>query len=125
MIIRKFDPKDFEQLQRIHERFYKDEFTFEDFCHAFMDFFVVVEDDEIICAGGVRAIAESVIMTNKDSTPRTKQRALIQMLQAQLFTCGRLKYSQLHAFIQDKNWERHLLEVGFKECKGRAIFIEV
>lgn len=125
MIIRSFQDDDFEKLKQIHERFYKDEFSFNDFCHAFINFFVVMEDTEIVCAGGVRAIAESVIMTNQDAKPRIKQRALTQMLQAQLFTCGRAKFTQLHAFVQDRNWERHLIDAGFKSCKGRAVFIEV
>lgn len=125
MIIRSFQEDDFEKLKLIHEKFYKDEFSFSDFCHAFVNFFVVVGDDEIICAGGVRTITESVIMTNKDVSPRVRQLALKQMLQAQLFTCSRMGYHQLHAFIQDEGWKRHLLKNGFKECKGRAIFIEV
>jgi len=125
MIIRSFDPRDYEKLQRIHERFYKEEFSFDDFCSKFMDFFVVVENDEIVLAGGVRAIAESVIMTNKDIPVEIKRRALLTMLQTQLFTCGKLGYSQLHAFIQDDNWKRHLIKAGFKPCKGDALFIEV
>lgn len=125
MIIRAFRPDDMIQLKEIHEKYYKEEFPLADFCTAFIDFFVVVEDDVIITAGGVRAIAESILMTNKDMSPRTRQRALLQMLQTQLFTCSKLKFTQLHAFVQDKTWENHLKDVGFKDCKGHPLFIEV
>ncbi len=125
MIIRAFKESDLNQLMKIHEEFYKEEFSFNDFCNAFVDFFVVEEDNQIISAGGIRAIAESVIMTNKVMSNKTRVRALHQMLEAQLFTCGKTNFRQLHAFIQDKDWERHLMKIGFQKCKGDALFINV
>jgi hypothetical protein len=125
MIIRTFRPDDIVQLKEIHERYYKEEFSLQDFCSSFMDFFVMVDDDKIISAGGVRAIAESVIMTDKSAHNRTKYKALVQMLQAQTFTCNKRGFNQLHAFVQDKDWENHLKKFGFRNCKGHPLFIEV
>jgi hypothetical protein len=124
-MIRRFEDRDFEQLKLIHEKFYKDEFSFDDFCHSFIDFFVVTENEKIICAGGIRAIAESVIITNKDISPKIRQQALLQTLHTQLVSCSKVGFHQLHAFIQDKKWEQRLIKTGFKPCKGNAIFIEV
>lgn len=125
MNIRSFQKSDINQLKKIHEMYYKHEFSLDDFCQKFLDFFVIEDNNQIICAGGVRTISESVIVTNKSVSPRTKRAALYQMLEAQLFTCKNNKMNQLHAFIQDDDWERHLIKVGFRKCKGNALFLGV
>jgi hypothetical protein len=124
-MIRAYKVSDFDQIREIHEKHYKHEFSLEEFNQRFIEFFVIEEDLEVICAGGIRTIAESVIMTNKDASPRARRNALYQMLDAQTWTCSRLGYTQLHAFIQDSSWERHLEKIGFKSCKGNALFLEV
>jgi hypothetical protein len=125
MIIRNYQDSDLEQLKIIHERYYKEEFSISEFYQNFLNLFSVVEDDKIISVGGVRLIAESVIVTDKGYSARQRREALLMMLQSQTFITGRNNYHQLHAFIQDKNWEKQLLEYGFKPCKGDAIFIGV
>lgn len=124
-MIRQFKSEDINQIKEIHEKFYKDEFSLIDFCQRFLNFFVIEEDEQIICAGGVRAIAESVIITNKDFSPKIRRASLYQMLDAQMFTCGKDGYKHLHAFIQDETWKEHLKKVGFQDCKGNALYIEV
>src|SRR5258706_1530508 len=101
MIIRSFQESDINQLKKIHELYYTNEFSLEDFCQRFMDFYVIENDGKIICAGGVRTIAESVIVTNKSINSRVKRAALYQMLETQLFTCKNNKMNQIHAFVQD------------------------
>lgn len=125
MIIRGFSADDVNQLIQIHDRFYKDEFSLDEFNRVFLEVFVVEEDKKIISVGGVRTIAESVIVTNKDIIATKRREALTQMLQAQSFICNRFGFNQLHAFVQDKLWEKRLIKTGFKHCKGNALFIEV
>lgn len=126
MNIRPFQGSDVNQLKKIHEMYYKNEFSLDDFCQKFVDFFVIEDDGIIVSAGGVRTIAESVIVTNKAISNRIKRAALYQMLEAQLFSCKNNNFKQLHAFIQDEKWKQHLItKAGFKECKGDAIFIGV
>lgn len=125
MIIRNYQDNDFEQLKLIHERYYKTEFSLAEFYEHFLQLFVVVEDDKIITAGGVRTIVESVIVTDKSFSVKQRREALLKMLQAQSFVTGRNDYKQLHAFIQDKSWLNQLIEYGFKPCKGNAIYIGV
>jgi hypothetical protein len=125
MIIRNYQDSDLEQLKIIHERYYKEEFSISEFYQNFLNLFSVVEDDKIISVGGVRLIAESVIVTDKGYSARQRREALLMMLQSQTFITGRNNYHQLHAFIQDKNWEKQLLEYGFKPCKGDAVYIGV
>jgi N-acetylglutamate synthase-like GNAT family acetyltransferase len=125
MVIRNFENSDLNQLKKIHEMYYKHEFSLEDFCQKFMDFFVIEQDGIIISAGGVRAIAEAVIVTNKAAEMDLKKQALYQMLHAQSFSCEKHGFTQLHAFVQDKAWERRLIKNGFARTKGNALFIGV
>jgi hypothetical protein len=125
MIIRALQESDLNQLKEIHACFYKDEFDLPDFFNKFLCSFVVIDDDTIISAGGVRTIAESIIITNKNVSVKTRREALYHILQASMFTCGSSGYDQLHAFIQDDNWQKHLVKIGFKSCKGNAIFLNI
>jgi phosphoglycerate-specific signal transduction histidine kinase len=125
MIIRNFQETDLNQLKKIHEQFYQHEFSLDDFCQKFMDFFIIEESDQIICAGGVRAIAEAVIVTNKNAEMELKKQALYQMLHAASFSCEKHGFKQLHAFVQNKAWERRLIKNGFARTKGNALFIGV
>jgi len=125
MIIRNYQNDDFEQFKTIHERYYKEEFSLAEFYENFLQSFVVVEDDKIIIAGGIRTIAESVIMTDKAFSVRQRREALLLMLQAQTFVTNKKGYNKLHAFVQDSHWLDQLIEYGFKECKGKPIYIGV
>ncbi len=125
MIIRNYQDSDLEQLKQIHERYYKEEFSITEFYQNFISLFSVVDDDKIISVGGVRNIAESVIVTNKSFSPRQRREALLQMLQAQSYTTNKNGFNQLHAFVQDKFWEAQLIDYGFKPCKGSAVYIGV
>lgn len=125
MNIRALEPDDLQQLEQIHARFYKDEFELPDFFGKFLCAFVIEEDGTIITAGGVRPIAEAIIVTNKDIDIEARRNALYKILEASMFTCGRTGFDQLHAFIQDDNWKKHLLKIGFKSCKGDAIYLNV
>jgi hypothetical protein len=125
VIIRNYQDSDFEQLKIIHERYYKEEFSLNEFMGNFLGLFSAVEDNKIICVGGVRTIAESVMVTDKSFSVRQRRDVLLKMLQTQSFITGRSGYNQLHAFIQDSHWEQQLKDFGFKECKGKAVFIGV
>ena len=125
MIIRNFQDSDLEQLKIIHERYYKEEFSLNEFMGNFLGLFSAVEDNKIIAIGGVRTIAESIMVTDKSFSTRQRREALLQMLQAQTFVTNRNNYPQLHAFVQDENWKSQLINYGFKPCKGNALFIGV
>ena len=125
MEIRVLYPSDIEQLKVIHEKFYKDEFDFPNFYDKFLCAFTVTDNSHIICSGGVRTITESVIITNKDFDIASKREALYKMLHANMFTVGRCGYNELHAFIQDDNWLRHLKKIGFRNTKGTSLVLSV
>jgi hypothetical protein len=118
------DVGDLEQIKFIHEKFFKEEFDFPDF-KKFIGAYVVINNDEIVTAGGVRPIAESVIITNESTPVKLRREGLLEMLAAQRFICSQYGLDQLHAFIADSKWKRHLINSGFEKCKGDAIYLNI
>ena len=113
-MIRTIEQSDFEELKRIWLKFYQGEFEFPDFLNKYICAFVVVHDDKIVSAGGVRTIAESVIITDKDISVRDRGEALYQILEASKFVATRSGYNYLNAFVKDDlKWRKRLLKVGF------------
>ena len=126
MIIRALQPSDIDKLREIHTKFYETEFLFPNFLEKFIGSFVVVDDNEnVISGGGVKSIAESIIITNRDYSPHERKSALLQILQASIFVANRNGFEQLHAFVQDDKWHVILKKYGFQDCKGNALFLEV
>ena len=125
MIIRELLSSDIQVLHQIWKKHYSGEFTFPDFTEQFVQTFVVEDNDRIVTAGGIRLIAESVIVTNKDIPRKVRIDALQAMLQASLFTCARNGYDQLHAFVQDEKWQSVLEKYNFRPTKGEAMVIDV
>lgn len=123
-MIRLMQDSDLAEIKKIHEKYYKKEFTFPDF-NKFLANFVIVHDNQIISAGGVRTIAESVLITNKDLSPRARRAALYDVLNASAYICQKNEYHELHAFIQEDNWYNQLKRIGFKDCVGKALVIGV
>ena len=114
---------DIKRLKEIHEKHYSHEFSFPDFLNGFYCAFVIEDESGIVAAGGVRPICESIIITDKDRSVRDRRYALSQVLQASMFIANAEKYNELHAFIQDTNWEWHLSKVGFKPTKGKSLVL--
>lgn len=126
MNIRALRPEDIDQLRNIHSSYFKEQFEFPDFLNNFLCAFVVIDDsDTIISAGGVRAIAESIIITDKSYPIKERRSALYQVLDASCFISKRASFDQLHAFIQDDNWLRHLQKIGFSRTKGQALVLNI
>lgn len=126
MNIRVINVDDINQLRNIHFRYYKDEFEFPNFFDNFLSSFVVTDrNGKIITGGGVRTIAESIIITNKDWIIDERRKALYEMLTASAFTASSREYKQLHAFVQDEKWLKHLKRVGFRETKGQSLILNL
>ena len=121
MLVRNIEPDDFDKIRQIHEKFYKDEFDLPDFCQNFICNFVIENDGTIVTVGGLRTIAEIIYVTNKDLSVRLRRRGMIEGLNASRFFARNLGYDQLHVFVQDKDYERQLLNRGFSVCKGDAL----
>jgi hypothetical protein len=122
-MLRAFKTSDIDKLKEIHEKFYKEEFSFPDFSDHFLNLFAITdENDNIISAGGVKTITESIIITDKSRSVRERHAALLEILSASIYTCESFGYRQLHAFVQDSNWNKVLNKFDFKGCKGKALY---
>lgn len=124
MKIKPLELADLEDLQIIHDEFYRDEFAFPDFGNKFLSTFVVIDDnDDIIVGGGVRSLAEAIIMTDMSKSTRDRRKALYHVFQASLFTANQSGYNQLHAFVQNARWARCLKKIGFRNTVGQPLVI--
>lgn len=117
--------QDVAEIKKIHSLFFKGEFEVSDFLdpHTLRAMCVRNNDGNIVCAGGVRLITEAIMITDKDFPPDERREAFLEILEAMMFTCGEYKFNQLHAFIQDEKWMRHLKSVGFKDTVGKSVVL--
>jgi hypothetical protein len=123
-IVRQLRETDLPQLRKIHEEYYKNEFDMDELFENSIGLFAVTdEQDNIICVTSIRPIAEAVLMTDKNRTVRERRSALFMVLDVAEFITKKAGFEQLHVFIQDEQWIRHLTkaEVGFKPTAGKAL----
>lgn len=126
MKIRALVPSDIEEIRKIHHEHYTHEFDFPDFLHNFVCAFVVTDDNEkIISAGGVKLIAESIVVTDKNYSVRDRRTALCYVLDASEFITKHADFKELHAFIQDDDWYNHLKKIGFLPTRGKPLVLEL
>lgn len=125
MTIRLLQSDDIDEIKLIHEKFYKREFDLPNFANDFLTSFIVCDDSGIITVAGIKPIAEIIAVTNKDVSPRRRRSALLSILESSSYIGKRYNFDQLHAFVQDCNWERQLKHVGFSDCKGHALYINI
>lgn len=127
MIIRHYDSStDLDQITKIYEKHFKVEFgEMPDFNKMFECAFVIEKHDKIILAGGVRSIAEVILLTDLEQSNFTRVKALKQALNISQYIGRRVGYDMLHAFIQDDKWRDHLITEGFLPTKGKSLFLEI
>lgn len=115
-----------ERLKEIHEKHFKGEFDFPNFCSKYLALWSINdENDKVICAGGIRSIAESVIITDLSLPRRTRVKALQMMHEITTHNVSRLDYEEFHVFIQDENYERQLIKSGFVPTRGKCLVYKV
>lgn len=121
---------DLSKLEQIYQEYYKDEFPFpfaSNEKRRILDKFVVEDDDEnIITCGALELLSEVVAITDKSFDARIRREALYKLFQALLFNADKFSFDQIHCtVINDPNWERHLIDIGWKNCKGNFLFHKV
>lgn len=130
MIIREPRYLDKQEIDRIYNEFYSNN-EYPDFFTAkehnkFQCSFVVTDDDsdKIIVAGGVKTIAEAVVITDKNQPVRIRQEALLQALGSTIFIAQGMRYQQIHAFVNnDKKYAQHLHKFGFKPIDAKLLIL--
>lgn len=125
MVIRGFEEKDIDQLVRLHEKYFSSQFDIGQFSNLIDRAFVIEKQDEIICIGGLRSIAEAVLVTDLGKDNITKVKALKKSLEIFSYIARRTGHDSIHAFITDDQWRNHLVNEGFKKCIGDALLLKV
>lgn len=117
---------DIPHLKELHEQFFVDQFSFPDFVKGFMTAFVITDDnDKIIVGGGVRNMAEAVIITDIDAPRTTVGRSLNEAYKVSKYICQKFGHPHLHAFVTNYHYERHLRMRGFSSIKGAALVLDI
>jgi len=83
----------------------------------------VGDKGQIISAAGIRLIPEVVMITDKLQPIEDRRLALLELLRACCFVAEKDGFDQIHAFVQDEKWKRHLLKAGFRGTKGEALVL--
>lgn len=115
MIIKPLKAEHLGEVRDIYNNFYSSDFEYPDFIGDFMCSFAVVENDQVVIAGGLRPLAELVMIMNKDLPLRRRRSAGYVALDASLYVARQSKFDRIHAVLvnRDRNWEKHLEEIGF------------
>jgi len=123
MLVRSLTSADIAELKKIHEKHYSQEFSLPNFMRGFYGAFAIDNDKgQIVTAGGVRAIAETILITDKDFSIKERNEALLNALNVSEFLCKKFGHDQMHVFIQDEKYKNLLLKrVGFSSTKGQAL----
>lgn len=125
MNIRTVRERDIDRLKEIHSKFFQEEFSFPNFLQGFLFNFIAEHEGEIVVAGGVRNIAEIVMITDKDQKILDKRLALYKALGVAEEICKRMGFDQIHAFVQNPLWEQRLKKTGFQPTKGHSLVLEI
>lgn len=127
MIIRLFEPKDIIEIRTIHQRFYEKDFLCPEFNDpAFLGKYSVEDDfGKLILFGGVRLAAEAIAITDLSRPVEERREALLKLLSALVFTANSVGFLNMHITVNDSKWKRHLIQHGFKPCRGEFMTIDI
>ena len=120
-MVRNIQEEDLHTIYRVWVKHFKSQFEFPDFMKEFLVSFTVECNGNIIAVGGVKPILESIIIMDKDFSPRARRKALYEILDTSEFIGRRHGFNQLHAFIQEEKYLETLLRRGFELTKGKAV----
>lgn len=128
MDIHYIEPTDADQIYNIYLNYFSD-MEFPDFYHKFHCTFKVINNanGNIIAVGGIRPIAEAVVLTNKDYSVRDRMDALLKIFAGVQYAAEKLDYNYLHAFAYDEEYVKHLIKrIGFKcNPQNRVLSLEL
>jgi hypothetical protein len=124
MNIRPLTIDDMTILNDLHDKYFS-EFERTDFLKGMLNAFVITDNyDRIVMGGGIRPIAETIIVTDKEVNPHVLGDALLEALKFSKFTCNKFNIELLHAFVKDKVYMRHLIKQGFSP-RCQALYMDV
>jgi len=125
MIIRSLRVEDQPKLDELHDKYFS-EFEKTDFTKNFLGAFVCCDDkDRIVMGGGIRPVAETIIVTDKSANPHLLGDALLETLRFSKFTAKHFNIAVLYAFVNDPKYAKHLVKHGFNPVDAEALYLSV
>jgi len=128
MIIREPHFSDKLEIDRIYKEFF-DSNEYPNFLDkkVFPCSFVVTneEDTKVLLAGGVKLIAEAVVVSDQSLSKRERFDALLQALGSAIFIAQGMKHKQIHVFVNnDEKYVRILQRFGFKLLDAKLLILD-
>lgn len=116
-------PEDIPAIRELYDKYFAQDFNFPDFLKGYFCAFKITDDsDKLVMAGGVRPIAETVLITDKEANVHTVGEALLEALNISRYVCEKYNIDYLHAFVKDQNYAKHLVKHGFHpRCQALSI----
>lgn len=116
MEIRFLEPKDLDWVRVMYNAYFSD-MEYPDFVNDFPVTYAVLEENDIVAVGGIRPIAEAVVITDASESVRKRRDALLQIFNALTYSANKLNFKRLYAFTFDDVYANHLTKVGFNPIK--------
>lgn len=123
MNLRSLTASDISELKLIHDKHFSSEFNFPDFTKFFGTFCILDDDERIILAGGCKPLMEAILITDKDRSVKERKEALLMALSTSEGLCNVVGDNQLHAFVKDEFFAKHLRKYGFKNTSGESLVL--
>jgi len=125
-MIKALTPIDLAKVKELHEKHYKEEFSWPDFGKNFLGCFTALDQEgRIVSAGGVRTISEAIIITDKSLPAGIRRDALLEMMSASIYVAQHFGYDSIHAFVQEQGWKSHLMKTGFQPIIGDGLIFKL
>ena len=88
--------------------------------------FVVYEEENVILAGGIKVIAEAVVVTDQSKSVRMREGALFQALGSVIHIARDMGHKQIHAFVNnDEQYVKHLQKFGFRLIDAKLLVLDI
>lgn len=122
MKVRAFKEEDLIKIKELHDKYFSG-FDFPDFMQM-LNSFIIEDDKGIILAGGLKLVAEIMLVTNMSRSVRTRVKALHEAKIASMFTCLKFEIDEAIAFTDNIDYKDQLIRNGFKDL-GEGLSIQV
>jgi len=120
MYIRRMKKDDEQFLQELSRKNFP-EFEPPDYHDNYFEKFIIESDGELLIGGGMRKIAEVVLVTDISKSDVKLGKALIQILGHCIFKAKENDIDFLYAFCQNPAYEKHLIMHGFERIRGNPL----
>jgi hypothetical protein len=122
-MIRFLEPEDVPKIERIYDRYFPD-MERPDFTQFHCVYVVTDDDNNIISIGGIKPLAEAVVLTDRSFSVRKRMNALYEIHTALVYSADKLGFDRLHAFAFEDKYIDHLIKrMKFREVKDSKLLI--